>query len=305
MFNIYLNDLFYVLIKTHACNFADDTTLSACDMKLEDLFHNLEDDTLTAIAWFEANYMKLNEDKCHFLFGGTVEFMFTKVGDEIIWESLSEKLLGVTVDKDLNFNEHLSNICKKVSCKITALGRIAKFLPFHKRRILMKTFIESQFSYCPLVWMFCSKKMNKKINRLHERALRIVYNNYRSTYEELLREDGSLSVHHRNIHCLATEMYKVRHDLCPPFIKDLFTYNESRNKFLRPNVRTVKMGDGSIRCFGPIVWNTMLPEYVKKSPSLNIFKERIKSWVPTKCKCRLCNDHNNDCSCNICGGGEK
>ena len=99
LFNIYLNDLFYVLLKTHVCNFADDTTLSACDITLEDLFHNLEDDTFTAIAWFEANYMKLNEDKCHFLFGGTVEFMFAKVGDEKIWESLSEKLLGVTVDR--------------------------------------------------------------------------------------------------------------------------------------------------------------------------------------------------------------
>ena len=226
--------------------------------------------------------------------------MFANVGDEKIWESLSEKLLGVTVDSELNFNEHLSNICKKVSCKITALGRIARFLSFCKRRLLFKTFIESQFSYCPLVWMFCSKKMNKKINRLHERALRIVYRDYSSSFEKLLKEDGSVTVHHRNIQCLATEMYKVKNDLCPQFLKDLFTYNESRKKFLRPYARTVKMGDGSIRCFGPIVWNTMLPEDVKESPSLQIFKERIKSWTPTDCKCRLCNNHNNDCSCYIC-----
>ena len=66
--------------------------------------------------------MKLNEDKCHFLFGGTVEFMFAKVGEERIWESLSEKLLGVTVDKELKFNEHLNNVYKIASNKVTALG---------------------------------------------------------------------------------------------------------------------------------------------------------------------------------------
>ena len=287
-------------LKPLILTFADDTTLSACDIDLENLFHNLQDDTLTAIAWFEANYMKLNEDKCHFLFGGTIEFMFAEVGEERIWESLSEKLLGVTVDKGLKFNEHLQNVCKKASNKVTTLGRIARILPFHKRRLLFKTFIESQFSYCPLVWMFCSKKMNNKINRLHERALRIVYNNYTSTFEELLKEDESLRIHHRNIHCLATEMYKVKNDLSPPFMKEIFSYNEKREKFYRPNARTTKMGLGSIRNFGPIVWNTMLPKNVKDSPSLNIFKDRIKSWVPNSCKCRLCNNHNNDCSCHIC-----
>ena len=67
LFNIYINDLFYLFINTHVCNFADDTTLSACNVNLEDLIHNLEDDTLSAILWFQANYMKLNQEKCHFL----------------------------------------------------------------------------------------------------------------------------------------------------------------------------------------------------------------------------------------------
>ena len=166
LFNIYLNDLFYVLLRTNICNFADDTTLSACDIELDYLLHNLEDDTLTAIIWFEANYMKLNESKCHFLTHGTGEVLFARVGGEVIWKSMREKLLGVTVDENLNFNDHLSGVCKKASCKVTALARIVRILPFHKRRLILKTFIESQFSYCPLVWMFCSVKINNKINRI-------------------------------------------------------------------------------------------------------------------------------------------
>ena len=281
------------------CNFADDTTLSACSVNLKELLYNLEYDTQSAIVWFENNYMKLNQNKCHFLILGNVtEHLWTKVGGELIWESAEEKLLGVTIDKNLNFNSHLSSICKKVSQKVTALARIVKLLPFQKRSIILKTFIESQFSYCPLVWMFCTREMNRKINYVHERALlRLIYNDYQSTFEELLKNDKSLSIHHRNIHQVAIEMYKVKNDLSPPFMKEFFTYIgggcETRmgDKFARPNVNKVCMGEHSLRSFGPVVWNNMLPEKCKGCISLNEFKNSIKSWVPDNCPCTLCKNY--------------
>ena len=289
LFNIYINDLFYIFVNTHVCNFADDTTLTAGDVDLENLLHNLEDDTLSAILWFDANYMKLNQEKCHFLTKGVTEYLWVKVGDEMIWESKSEKLLGVTVDKNLNFNDHLSNVCKKANQKVTALARIAGILPFHKRRLILTSFIESQFSYCPLVWMFCPRKMNKKMNYIHERALRLVYNDYSSTFPELLKKDQTVSFHHRNIHTLAMELYKVKNDLCPLFMKDIFTYNKANDKFICPKVRT-DMGKLSIRSFGPIVWNTMVPYNIKSSLNIKIFKEKIKTWIPDNCDCNLCKD---------------
>ena len=91
LFNIYLNDLFFQLSDT-VCNFADDTTLYACDFELPNILNELEDNAYTAILWFENNYMKLNESKCHFLTSGSTEHLWIKVGNEIIWESLSEKL---------------------------------------------------------------------------------------------------------------------------------------------------------------------------------------------------------------------
>ena len=78
-----------------------------------------------------------------------------------------------------------------------------------KLRTVMKAFIESQFSYCPLIWMFHSRTLNNRINRLNERGLRLAYKNSKLTFEELLRKDQSFSVHHRNLQKLATEMYKV------------------------------------------------------------------------------------------------
>ena len=294
LFNIYLNDLFYQLADTHVCNFADDTTLNACDLDLRNVLHELEDNSLTAILWFENNYMKLNQSKCHFLTCGSPEHLWVRVGNEMIWESQSEKLLGITVDKNLNFNLHLKGLCKKVNQKVSALARIVGFLPFHKRHIILKTFIESQFSYCPLIWMFCSRTMNKKINHIHERALRLVYQDYVTTFEDLLKKDNSLCFHHRNIHQVAIEMYKVKHDLCPSFMKEIFSHKEndqgtrSGDTFERPHVDSVKKGDRSLRTFGPIVWNTMLPEKLKASKSLDDFKNSIKSWRPENCKCELC-----------------
>jgi hypothetical protein len=237
----------------------------------------------------------LNQDKCHFLISGNVtEHLWAKVGDELIWESAEEKLLGVTIDKNLNFNSHLNTLCKKVGQKVSALARIVKILPFHQRRIILKTFIESQFSYCPLVWMFCSIRMNKKINHVHERALRLVYNDYRTPFEELLKNDKSVSIHHRNIHNVAIEMYKVKNKLSPPFMQDIFDHmghgrkTRMGDKFTRHKVNKVYKGENSLRIFGPIVWNTMLPEKLKACSSLAEFKNYIKSWIPNDCPCRLC-----------------
>ena len=197
------------------------------------------------------------------------------------------------MDKNLNFNVHLKTLCRKVNQKVSALARITRILPFQKRRLILKTFIESQFSYCPLIWMFCSGKMNAKINHIHERALRLVYQDYTTTFEDLLKKDSSLTFHHRNIHQVAIEMFKVKHDLSPPFMKEIFTYvgdkgTRSGDTFARPNVGSVYKGDQSLRSFGPIVWNNMLPDKLKLCRSLSEFKHSIKSWTPSNCPCKLC-----------------
>ena len=121
--------------------------------------------------------MKLNEDKCHIISGHKSEAIWAKIGQTRIWESKNQKLLGVLIDSQLNFDEYLISPCKKAGKKLNALARLAKFLSLEQRKLLMKSFIESQFGYCPLTWMFCGRKTNARINHVHETALRIVYRN--------------------------------------------------------------------------------------------------------------------------------
>ena len=134
---------------------------------------------MLAIEWLESNYMKLNEDKCHFLLPGYKhEKMFAKIGQSRIWESEKQKLLGVTIDKHLKFEKHIVKQCKKAGQKLSVLARVCNILDQERRRTLTKAFIESLFGYCPLIWMLCGRNLNNRINHLRERSLRIVYNDY-------------------------------------------------------------------------------------------------------------------------------
>ena len=115
LFNIYTNNLFFEFENTHACDFADDTSLSALGTNIKDVLFDLEYDTQSAIVWFNDNCMKLNQDKCHIHihFWQPNRAPRDKSRGELIWVSAEEKLLGVTIDKDLKFNSHLAILSKK------------------------------------------------------------------------------------------------------------------------------------------------------------------------------------------------
>ena len=77
---------------------------------------------------------------------------------------------------------------------------------FDRERIISKAFFESQFKYCPLIWMFCIIRANNRINKLHEQALRLVYDDYETSFSDLLAINGSFTAHHTNVQTLLFEM---------------------------------------------------------------------------------------------------
>ena len=106
--------------------------------------------------------MKLNEEKCELLVCGyRFEQLWIKVGDSKTWEKTLVKLLVVTMDNELKFDKYVTEICAKTNRKLSVLLRLSKFLFLDKRRTLFKSFIEAQFKYCSLIWMFCSHSSNK------------------------------------------------------------------------------------------------------------------------------------------------
>ena len=125
LFNIYLNDLFFALKDVEVCNFADDTTPFVCDLDLNTALNKLEENSAIALTWFEINYMKLNSDKCHLLVSGHhYQEMFVNIGKDIIWESKTVKLLGITIDKELKFDKYINQVCSKANKKLNLLPRM-------------------------------------------------------------------------------------------------------------------------------------------------------------------------------------
>ena len=112
------------------------------------------------------------------------------------------KLLGVTIDNELKSKKHIEDLCTKTSYKLHALRRIRGYLTVEKARILANAFIDSQFNYAPLIWMFAGKTINKICKNIH-RVLQVVYNEYNKSYEELLQLNNNVSIHQRHLQYLA------------------------------------------------------------------------------------------------------
>ena len=144
----------------------------------------------------------------------------------------------------------------------------------------MKTFIEYQFNYCPLIWMFHSRIINNKINRLHERDLRIVYSDFKSSFESLFMKDNSFSVHERNIQSLAIEIYKFLNGLSPSFLNKVFRKNISNSHNLRNhkerysrNPKTIRYGTETVSYMAPKILRKV-SETVKMSSSLESLSQK-------------------------------
>ena len=140
------------------------------------------------------------------LFGSKSSSTSVNVGTSCIKQSDKEKLLGITLDKNLDFKCHVENICKKAGQKLHALARVAKFMDQEKLQTVMNAFILSQFSYCPVIWMFHDRNVKNKINKIHERALRIAFKDTSSNFEELLIKAASVTIHQKNLQLLTTEI---------------------------------------------------------------------------------------------------
>ena len=144
--------------------------------------------------------------------------------------------------------------------------------------------------------MNCNKSINKKINNLHERALRLIYCDHSSDFQELLQRDNSVTIHHKNIQALAIMMYKVVNNVAPTIVSELFSYSNvnynlrSGSPVSSTSANTVWNGQETISYLGPKIWN-MVPEEMKQKSSLFAFKRESKQWVPNTCPCRICKNY--------------
>ena len=277
--------MFLSIENNYFTNYADDTTPYVIGSNPDKVVSELKDITEKLFTWFSQNEMKANLGKCHMLLSSTESLNF-QISETLIHNSQSKKLLGVTFDNKLKFEKHINIICQKANRKLNALARITPYMELTRRRILVNAFFVSQFNYCPLIWLFHSRN-------LHESCLRVIYNDKISSFEQLLENDNSVSMHHRNIQTLATEMYKVTNGLSPEIMDEIFQIREESrynlsytSQFTIPPIHSVYNGRESVSFMDPKIWK-LIPPAFKQIKSLSGFKKAIKKWRPSNCPCRI------------------
>lgn len=278
-------------------NYADDNTLSKSDKTLEKVISALEEDSNSLINWFSANKMQANPEKFQAISVGRKthdkNVMFNLNGINLSCED-EVKLLGVTIDFKLNFNTHISNICKKAARQLNVLKRIGKHLNRLGKLTIYYSFIMSNFSYCPLTWHFCGEQNTKKIEKIQERALRFIYDDFQNSYEFLLEKSKLPSLKTRRMRTIALETFKIINKKSPLFIQDLVIIKNNSYNFRYTNTaevprpRTSNYGKRSFRYEAAQVWNS-LPNEARIMTSFDQFKKYINSWCGgQKCTCSAC-----------------
>ena len=294
LFNIFINDLFLFIEKANICNFADDNTIYSCTKNLETNLKNLEHDMINVSKWFKVNSMKANPNKFQFMIlgKGTRQTITLNINNIKIRESQNVELLGLIIDNRRTFKDHINMLCQRANCKLHALRRIRKYLTLEKSKLLYNNFIKNQFNYASIIWMFCRKQDYFEVEKIHYKALKIVYNS-NECYEELLIRNNEVSIDQKQLRTLATEIYKSLTDVNPDFMKSYFPikeipYSLRNGSVLKiPPTRSTYYGTNSIHFRACLLWNK-LPKALKESQSLSEFKYKIKTIGKIDCSCKIC-----------------
>ena len=165
---MFINDIFFFIEKSETCNFADDNTLYSCDRNLLHIKEYLTFDMKDILFWFRTNSLKANAGKFQFMIlkrknhkrqRMVINSITVKETNEVI-------LLGITTNNKLVFKKHIENLYRTAQYKLHALTSIRKYLTLDKAILLGNAFINSQFNYAPLIWMFCRKTLYHKIEKI-------------------------------------------------------------------------------------------------------------------------------------------
>ena len=282
MFNVFVNDLYASITRCSLINYADDNTLSAHGTAKHTMTQVLTSQSEVAIRWFRDNYMEANASKFQSILLNEPTENYFYIDGTSIPSSEVVTLLGVTIDNRLTFTPHINKLCRRAAAQLSVLQRLHKFLDFRSRLTVFKTFIRSHFSYCHIVWHFCGSVNTQKLERIQHRALKFVFNDRISSYEELLKRANICTLELSRKRAILLEVYKSVKHLSPRFLWDIFTAKEAKynlrkqNQLSRNCCRTNRFGLNTFKDYGAKLWNT-IPDNIK-SKDLDGFKLWLETW---------------------------
>ena len=248
------------------------------------------------MGWFTDNCMKANPEKFQAIAVGkksATKIPSFEIDSQTITCETFVKLLGIDIDYELNFDLHVKSLCRKASRQLNVLKRIGHNLSKLNKITIFYSFVLSTFNFCPLAWHFCSKTNVKKLEKIQERALRFIYEDYNTSYEDLLETAKVPSLEIRRLRIMAIETFKILYNLSPSCLNDLVCFKNNKYSFRYvnildiPRVRTTTYGKRSFRYAAAVLWNE-LPNHFRAVSSFSYFRSLMLSWNGKECSCSVC-----------------
>ena len=289
LFTLYINDLPLSLEAT--CElFADDNSIHTNHPKVTVLNNYLQQNIDKLIQWTELNHMRLNESKTKCMNITTRQkrqnmsknSFSVSVSGAKIEEVQSHKVLGIMIDNNLSWSQHLSFLCKKVSQKIFQLSKIKHFLNLHSRKLFFLAHIQSAIDYASTIWDSASAKCIKPLSRLYKRGLKLTMLKSSALNATDYKSIDILPLSLRFEYNKAVIMHKVVTGYSPPTILNSFKINEKRHKhkIVLPLPR-IDLFKSSLSYSGGLYWNN-LPDFLKNINDIKNFKVQLKKYLFSK-----------------------
>ena len=293
LFIIYTNDLPKTLVNSRCILFADDTTIYHTNSNKQKLIQDIEHDLAHLVDWFAANKLSLNITKTNFLvFGDKYDHSLDNsvneihLGNQVINRINCSKFLGIFIDDELVWNQHIEYISKKVTSGLYAINSCKRFLSSSNLKLLYFSLVHTHLSYGTMIWGGTYKTHIHKLEIIQKKAIRSIYKaNYNAHTSPLFKKSNILKLCDIFNIQIGKLVFKCINQLSPPSLSDLFTRNadfhsyQTRNnnnpRALKPNALLVSQ-NFVIRA--PAMWST-LPNKIKILKSLGAFCYRLKHYL--------------------------
>ncbi len=273
----------FALIHTDPINYANDNTLCAIANSLQEAIQKLVANGNIPIDSFTHNDMQVNPSKFHFMVTGINVIQLTLRAATIEQEDCV-KLLGVNIDKKLDFKFHVNEVCRKAGRQLNALRRQSRLVNIQSKMKVFNTFIRANLNYCPLMWVHRKRTDLARLENVQERALRLVYSDKDCSYYEQLIMAKVPSVLIKWQIMLTIEVFKALQGISPPYIQDLFRekdvpYNLRATKIvIQPTTQSTTHGLNSLTYQGVKLWIS-LPEHIEDAETVGQFQSYINNHL--------------------------
>ena len=293
LFLLYINDLPNCISHCQPRMYADDTHLTFASDNVDSINHFLNQDLVNVKEWLNANKLTLNTSKTEFMLIGSRQRLMTvetvpslTINGASIKQVSSTKSLGVLIDESLSWNAHIDKLSKKIASGIGALKRIRPFVPHRTLQLIFTSLIQPHFDYCSVVWGNCGKTLASKLQKLQNRAARVLtFSSYDTNADDLFELLGWKKLDCQRQIQKAVMVYKSLNGLAPDYLRSKFvdrssvtsySLRDTECKLTIPFPRT-NYRKNSFSYNGAVLWNG-LPNELRQAQTLSSFRAGCKRF---------------------------